>query len=218
MHAMMGGSSGTNSDGDLTSTTTQCGNNAVAFCHPGYWCPPGSTTPTQRRCGNASVYCPAGSGAPTLAPPGYYTVLGLPVTGEHRLSRGGDGNGVHGDGRRKGGQDMGGTSVQEAQTRSDIDLCPLGHWCSNGVRRPCPRGTYGGTTGLFSKACSGLAALGHWTREGSTIATQYRCSPGKYADREGSTSSSCTGSCDHGFYCTSGAVSRRQHACGHPGQ
>ena len=129
MHAMMGGSSGTNSDGDLTSTTTQCGNNAVAFCHPGYWCPPGSTTPTQRRCGNASVYCPVGSGAPTLAPPGYYTVLGLPVTGEHRLSRGGDGNGVHGDGRRKGGQDMGGTSVQEAQTRSDIDLCPLGHWC-----------------------------------------------------------------------------------------
>ena len=62
-----------------------------------------------------------------------------------------------------------------------------------------------------------MAALGHWTREGSTTATQYRCSPGKYADREGSTSSSCTGSCDHGFYCTSGAVSRRQHACGHPG-
>ena len=72
-------------------------------------------------------------------------------------------------------------------------------------------------SGLSSKACSGLAALGHWTREGSTTATQYRCSPGKYADREGSTSSSCTGSCDHGFYCTSGAVSRRQHACGHPG-
>ena len=43
------------------------------------------------------MYCPLGSSRPTLAPPGYYTILGLPIEGEHRLNQGGDGNGVHGD-------------------------------------------------------------------------------------------------------------------------
>jgi hypothetical protein len=204
-------------DGDLTSISTSCGDTFIAYCSPGYWCPPGSTVPTQRRCGNSSVYCPMGSKAPTLAPPGYYTILGLPITGEHRLNQGGDGNGVDGDSRRKGPNDMGGTSELEAQTRSDIAICPTGYYCRRGVRKPCPRGTYGSTTGLSTRECSGLAALGHWTREASTSPTQYKCSPGKYADREGSTSSSCTGSCDHGFYCTSGSISRRQNKCGHRG-
>ena len=54
----------------------------------------GMISPTQKRCGNASVYCPLGSSRPTLAPPGYYTILGLPIEGEHRLNQGGDGNGV----------------------------------------------------------------------------------------------------------------------------
>ena len=163
------------------------------------------------------MYCPLGSSRPTLAPPGYYTILGLPIEGEHRLNQGGDGNGVHGDLRKKGHYDMGGTSKLEIQTRSQILICPIGHYCTRGVKRPCPRGRYGNTEGLHTRDCSGSSALGHWTREGSTISNAYKCSPGRYADRVGSSSSSCVGPCDYGFYCTSGSTSRRQHECGHRG-
>ncbi len=41
---------------------------------PRYFCDGRATTPTQHPCGNNSVYCPAGSAAPTLAGPGVYTI------------------------------------------------------------------------------------------------------------------------------------------------
>jgi hypothetical protein len=63
-----------------------CGGGGPALCEPGYWCPPASVSPTQFRCGNTSVYCPEGAKAPTLAPPGYYTVEGRIVEGEHRVT------------------------------------------------------------------------------------------------------------------------------------
>ncbi|KAL4094950.1 hypothetical protein PRIC1_010600 [Phytophthora ramorum] len=46
-------------------------------CAAGYYCPPGSTTPTQRECGSASVYCPAASAKPWEVFQGYYTSLGV---------------------------------------------------------------------------------------------------------------------------------------------
>ena len=63
-----------------------CGAGGPALCEPGYWCPPGSVSPTQIRCGNTSVYCPEGSSSPTLAPPGKYTIEGRIVEGEHRVT------------------------------------------------------------------------------------------------------------------------------------
>ena len=157
-HTKNGGVNSRDGAGDMTSSTSRCGPESISYCYPGYWCPPASITPIQKRCGNvrflyligvrlthpkyfyslshvctihffastssrpllrvnffffssfsfsfsllrtqASVYCPMGSSAPTLALPGWYTVLGLPVEGEHRLQDGGDGNGVDGDGRR----------------------------------------------------------------------------------------------------------------------
>ncbi|GMF24118.1 unnamed protein product [Phytophthora lilii] len=44
-------------------------------CAPGYYCPPGSTTPTQHECGSASVYCPKASAKPWNVREGYYTSL-----------------------------------------------------------------------------------------------------------------------------------------------
>lgn len=46
-------------------------------CAAGFWCPEGSVRATQRRCGNESVYCVAGSGAPTAVPVGFYSLGGL---------------------------------------------------------------------------------------------------------------------------------------------
>ena len=50
---------------------------------------------------------------------------------------------------------MGGTSILEAQTRSNVLVCELGFYCQNGVKRPCPRGKYGNEQGLSTKECSG---------------------------------------------------------------
>ena len=40
---------------------------------PGY-CPPGSISSSQKHCGSAKVFCPEGSGRPSVASRGYYTV------------------------------------------------------------------------------------------------------------------------------------------------
>ncbi|KAE9043578.1 hypothetical protein PR001_g5732 [Phytophthora rubi] len=44
-------------------------------CAAGYYCPPGSTTPTQHECGSASLFCPEASGTPWKVFQGYYTSL-----------------------------------------------------------------------------------------------------------------------------------------------
>ncbi len=41
--------------------------------HHRYYCDGNSTVPTQHPCGNASVYCPRGSGSPRVALPGEFT-------------------------------------------------------------------------------------------------------------------------------------------------
>jgi hypothetical protein len=45
-------------------------------CTAGYYCPPGSVSPTQHMCGNETVFCPPGSAAPTVVTTGFYSVGG----------------------------------------------------------------------------------------------------------------------------------------------
>lgn len=42
-------------------------------CSRGYYCPPGSTSPTQNECGGADKYCPEGLGGPLEVHIGHYT-------------------------------------------------------------------------------------------------------------------------------------------------
>ncbi len=49
-------------------------------CSAGYYCPAGSVTATQVPCGGPGVYCRAGSGEPTVAAPGEFTVGPTDVT------------------------------------------------------------------------------------------------------------------------------------------
>ncbi|OQR87461.1 hypothetical protein ACHHYP_20382 [Achlya hypogyna] len=50
-------------------TAPQC----EGMCQRGYYCPPGSSRPTQNACGNASVVCRRGSAAPVAVATGYYS-------------------------------------------------------------------------------------------------------------------------------------------------
>ena len=100
-------------------------------CTQGYYCPPGSISSRQHKCGNVGVYCPTGSGLPTVAPPGYYTVNGETVIGQISAI------------------------VSGEATRSHVLICPKGHYCFGGVKIPCPKGKYGATEGLSVSNCSG---------------------------------------------------------------
>ena len=42
-------------------------------CAPGFYCPPGSTSPYMRRCGGDYFFCPKGSAAPQVVYTWYYT-------------------------------------------------------------------------------------------------------------------------------------------------
>ena len=60
-------------------------------------------------------------------------------------------------------------------------VCPLGYYCSSGVRQPCSAGSYGGSLGLSARACSGLCTPGYYCTAASPSATQHPCgSPAVY--------------------------------------
>ena len=118
-------------------------------CAPGYYCPQGSSADEGREleCGGTHVYCPEGSGEPTVSPPGYYTIGGYQNQPGH----------------------------PENTTRSDVRRCPAGFFCEDGVVAQCPQGTYGAASGLATRACSGPCEPGHFCPPGSTHARENEC-------------------------------------------
>jgi hypothetical protein len=60
------------------------------LCREGYYCPEGSTSPTEIRCGDANVFCTEGSFMPTMVQPGYYSTGNdeSTRTGEEKVLKG----------------------------------------------------------------------------------------------------------------------------------
>lgn len=104
-------------------------------CHEGFYCPAGSLSGDQLECGHPGVYCPLGSSVPTPVRDGYYSMPEY--------------TGLIGTGRRQ---------VSER-------ICPLGHYCTNGIKIACRAGTFGASEGLSTGACSGLCPSGHFCPE-----------------------------------------------------
>ena len=208
-------------------------------CPPGYFCPPGSKSPLENKCGNASVYCPQGSAFPRIVPDGFYSIVE--------------------------GQD----DDDSEDLKSAIALCPKGFYCQNGNKYLCPAGTYGNMSGLSSSQCSGICPEGWFCPLGSTnkystpcIASsewycpagsehplptpvgyyalsshisagggygaaalcpkgsfcingvRTLCAPGTYGSVTASTNASCSGYCLPGYFCPVGSTSPREHPCG----
>lgn len=129
--------------GTLSSTDSQCS----GPCHPGFFCPAGSTTPTEPL--NA---CPpgqwsaAGAGSCSPCAVGFY---GSSVSAPYS------------------------TSSCEASCSAGFECpsgssapspCPMGKYGLGGVAacQQCPAGTFGGSTGLPTAACSGPCANGRY--------------------------------------------------------
>ncbi|KDO25587.1 hypothetical protein SPRG_08886 [Saprolegnia parasitica CBS 223.65] len=209
----------------------------TGLCQRGFYCPPGSTRPTQVACGNASVICRRGSAVPEPVAVGYYS-----------------------------GGDTSPTEALDRDSMRWYQLpCPLGSYCVDGTSFPCPGGTYGGVTQLTRPTCSGLCAPGYYCPPGS-VASQafscgnvsvycppgstqplavsvgyyttggtnstrsgqalcpigsfcqhgvlYQCPSGTYGSTTGLTVETCSGWCRAGYFCPPGTVSATANACG----
>ncbi|DAZ92498.1 TPA: hypothetical protein N0F65_012728 [Lagenidium giganteum] len=124
-------------------------------CAPGYFCPIGSTSATQNECGDASVFCPEGSAVPTPVSSGYFTV------------------GPRSPPATEAGDQV--VDDRDATVRFAQRRCNPGSYCVNGVRAPCPPGTFGGSFGLATAACDGLCSAGYYCPVHSISSTQFEC-------------------------------------------
>ena len=79
-----------------------------------------------------------------------------------------------------------GPETDDATLRYAQTVCPVGYYCSVGVRNPCPAGSYGNTTGLSSSSCNGPCAPGYYCAIGSTSSTQFPCGNASVYCPEGS--------------------------------
>ena len=137
------------------AATPEC--ESASICAAGYFCPPGSVSEKEHRCGGPAVYCPPGSSSPTPVEPGYYSVgpLSLPSMPLPLLQDPGD-----------------------ADTRTSQVQCEPGFYCFQGVKYACQPGRYNDQIGkeVFPDylACPQCDA-GHYCDEASPSRTQHVC-------------------------------------------
>lgn len=127
-------------------------------CEAGYYCPEGSTSPQQNKCGSVDMFCPTGSHFPQPVTQGYYTV-------------------------NTQGLDQNVPQLEWADplTRTAERRCEPRYYCSGGIKKMCKAGAYGSEYGLTNETCSGLCSPGFYCPVGSLSATEIPCGePGKY--------------------------------------
>lgn len=166
--------------------------NCSGLCAPGYFCPAQSHIRTQHECGGVHLYCPEGSGIPSIAAPGYFTVADeVPVLKhvDNSMKAWSDWKELLFPALRNQSINTNRSrvfSLFEApdpthRTRHRILVCPTGNYCIKGRRHLCPPGTYGDTLGLSTDACTAPSPAGHFAPIGTSNETQYPCSdPGYY--------------------------------------
>ncbi len=119
----------------------------------GFVCVPGSSTPRAAPCGNASVFCPAGSGAPTPVGAGNYST-GNASTGSAA------------------------SMTAQAVCPAPAAYANVSVYCPGpgvGVMIVCPGGRFGTAAGLSSSLCSGECAPGYFCPDGSVSPQQQQC-------------------------------------------
>ncbi len=91
--------------------------------------------------------------------------------------------------------------------------CTAGYYCTAGscsaTQNACPPGTYGGTTGLTTAACTGPCSIGYYGASGGLTVNTCTgpCAAGYYGSATGQTSSTCSGLCACGTWGNAGMTS-----------
>ena len=200
-------------------------------CEEGFYCPEGSTRPTQIECGDVDVYCPEGSSMPTPVDVGFYSIGGDSDTtrtdqeqcqpgywceaGTRQACFAGHYGSEYGmsSGNCSGPCDAGFFCGEQSTT-------PTQNVCG-GTNVFCPVGSVNPTQvspghytvdpvdgGGFS--AERLCGIGRYCQNG----TELECLPGYYGSSFGLTEPTCDGPCDAGYFCTSGSTLPTQNLCG----
>ena len=165
-------------------------------CEAGYYCTQASSSPRNFACGNASYYCPPSSAQPIPADTGHYTIG--PISAPEQLQ-----------------------DDSDAHIRTSQILCERGYYCIHGVRYKCPRGYYGGETGLTDPSCSGKCSPGYICDDASPSPAQYLCGDvsvycpegsynttvvpaGYYSVGHDHTTRQSIQACEPGYWCSGG--------------
>lgn len=197
--------------------TVEGASNYTELCDPGYYCPLGSTSPTQVPCPSrfylpdsggrtlgdcalctAGGFCPNASATPTPCPKGYFCSTGVSRPEPCRPGTFGNGTGL--------------------RRTEDCTPCLPGSYCDgyglNAPRGPCDPGYYclemshtsaphapGSTLSQLAEpsVIGGLCPSGGYCPAGSSEPT--KCPSGTYNNYTGATSPSDCKSCEPGYYC-----------------
>ena len=183
------------------------------LCFPGYYCLSGSTSPTSYPCPPGRFQSQPGQGHNMCEGdclPGYYcskaSISNKQIPCSYIFNTTGNqlipidefpnqwicpGGSSIPSRVLQGYYSSGGNS----STRSIQYMCEKGFYCENGIKIPCPAGTFGSEEGLSSSFCSGLCSKGHYCLAGSTNRKQFPCLEGYYGNVEGLKNSFCSGPC-----------------------
>jgi hypothetical protein len=91
--------------------------------------------------------------------------------------------------------------------------CTAGFYCPAGscsaTQNACPPGTYGGSTGLTTAACTGPCSIGYYGATGGLTVNTCTgpCAAGYYGSATGQTASTCSGLCACGTWGSAGVTS-----------
>lgn len=76
-------------------------------------------------------------------------------------------------------------------TRTEEVECEAGHYCQQGIKRACPAGTWGASTGMVNKRCSGICPAGSFCPIASVAPAA--CGDNEYSTAAAFQCSSCGG-------------------------
>mmetsp|Transcript_4786 Transcript_4786/g.9600 ORF Transcript_4786/g.9600 Transcript_4786/m.9600 type:complete len:915 (-) Transcript_4786:28-2772(-) len=162
--------------GSYGSSTANTASTCDGLCSAGHFCPQGSISTTENRCGSPNVYCPQGSAAPVDVPYGYYS-----ITGAHD-TRSAIAICPRGSFCVKGVAHLcpAGTygSVTGLTNSECSGPCKAGFYCPEGstydAQIACPLGTFG-LGGSGTAECSGRCRSGYYCPLASTSPTMFQC-------------------------------------------
>jgi hypothetical protein len=159
------------------------------YCVEGYYCPEGSTSSREVPCGGADVFCPEGSPLPLPVKNGFYSVCDGTVDCQSFVI-------------------VDYEWVPPVDVRNKQASCEKGHYCTGGLSKKCPAGTYGDTIRLSTSACSGLCNRGYYCPAGSSSPAETACPIGTYGSTVGLKDSQCSGNCIPGYDCRAASTDK----------
>jgi protocatechuate 3,4-dioxygenase beta subunit len=196
--------------GRYGARTNMYSNYCSGKCQAGYYCPAGSTSPTQRECGGIDVFCPEGSGAPTPASSGRHTVYEVNdtthgITGLTPIDLTVNGSTYY----YRQPNWLSSQEYNNYQTIPSYYYYVLNNDTSEGPHNiTVSNVTYayvddgGNHLHITTRTYDVLCRYGHYCSKGEQI----QCPLGTYGDRLGLQTAKCTDTCVSGEYCPPGSV------------